>query len=78
MICATVAGGGFEVEGNGEIGRVQTGGRAGHDAPRSIGFGIGFEARRMGTCESISSRVSYPPRGWGKTAQKLLGMTVKF
>lgn len=32
----------------------------------------------MGTCEGISSRVSYPPTGWGKTARKLLGMTVKF
>ena len=73
MICATVAGGGFEVEGNGEIGRVQTGGRAGHDAPRSIGFGIGFEARRMGTCEAISSRVSYPLEGGVKRLKNCSG-----
>ena len=78
MIGATVSDGSLGVEWNGEIDRVEGGGRTSHNAPCSTWFGTGFEARRMGTCEGISSRVSYPPTGWGKTARKLLGMTVKF
>ena len=78
MIGATVSGGSLGVEWNGEIDRVESGGRTGHYAPCSTAFGAGFEARRMGTSEGLSCRVSYPPTGWGKTARKLLGMTVKF
>jgi hypothetical protein len=74
MIGAPVPGGSLRVEGNGQIDGVEIGGRTGHNAPWSIAFGTGFEARGMGTCEGISSRVRYlHPK-----ARKPPPITVKF